>query len=778
MAELFNFKVENDDIVVKFSCANHAQRIGQIVTNLQIDRTNEQDCSRMMSRFATDQPNVRFVFADGSVATGETRREAVFFEQTDYPIIVKGKTHTLADIDMILAGHGSESQRKKGKVISDEGELYGTLNFKNQVGETDFRFRYKMKGSEEWHELVFETEVLSYKLDYRSDLRTIIADVEYEYAMLSYSFLKDTYLNYRRGNSDSTDLIWWQVFRSCYEEILRNARLIIDRPKRRLRPVPKYERAERMAYMPLELENEYVMHQDCPAYLYRTEELILSHDTVENRFLKYALNQMLHKFVSIRNHIMTALRLTNPDRVTPNLQEMEDELLRMTNHTFFRGVGQFKGFSQDSLVMKQGMGYKTILEKWIELQQGYELADGVLRLEVKDISDLYEIWCFIKVKNLVSEVMGEMGMNMQSRSNGKVLSSEFIPQLVHGGSVAFINEGGVELASVSYNAEVEMDDDEESSKIEGTASLTTVQRPDIVLRLSKDKNDEVKYTYLFDAKYRIHDNPIKGQQVPPPDAVNQLHRYRDAIYYNQSEGLRKEIVAGYVLFPGNVDNSAMEDGSYHYQAANEKIGIGAFPLKPDKEKRGQDGNLLLNPNNSEQALRKQIRKWLSEENLRKSIVEHSIPQHGLEYIDEDRAHGSYYLSTCDAKVNANKQSLLDGSATEFFSGYSWMKTGVDFSKIKFFALVDNHHVYGYYAVKKAEPAYIKDKLDEAYRIATDKEKADYNGFNSPIRIRLELGEYQALEHPFTFGVNNVSAGISIPHNKFRNYCNGKYEKND
>ena len=35
------------------------------------------------------------------------------------------------------------------------------------------------------------TEVLSYKLDYRTDLKTIISDIENEYALLSASFLKD-----------------------------------------------------------------------------------------------------------------------------------------------------------------------------------------------------------------------------------------------------------------------------------------------------------------------------------------------------------------------------------------------------------------------------------------------------------------------------------------------------------------------------------------------------------------------------------------------------------
>lgn len=72
------------------------------------------------------------------------------------------------------------------------------------------------------------------------------------------------------------------------------------------------------------------------------------------------------------------------------------------------------------------------------------------------------------------------------------------------------------------------------SAIIGTDTLTTVQRPDIVLRLTKE-NDNMLFTYLFDAKYRINDTQIGGHDVPPPDAIDQMHRYRDAIYYKEDD---------------------------------------------------------------------------------------------------------------------------------------------------------------------------------------------------------------------------------------------------
>ena len=90
----------------------------------------------------------------------------------------------------------------------------------------------------------------------------------------------------------------------------------------------------------------------------------------------------------------------------------------------------------------------------------------------------------------------------------------------------------------------------------------------------------MKYTYLFDAKYRIDDKQDQERyDVPPENAINQMHRYRDAIYYTEKgqdrAHLKKEIIAGYVLFPGRIPLEAMdeESGEYYYQKSNRLIGI-------------------------------------------------------------------------------------------------------------------------------------------------------------------------------------------------------------
>ena len=589
------------------------------------------------------------------------------------------------------------------------------------------------------------TEVLSYKLDYRSDLKTIISDIEHEYAMLSTSFLKDTYLSMRQGAGENNPLIWWQIFKSCHADIMTAACQIIDRPKRRLRSVAKYERAERMAYIPRELENEYQMHKDNPAHLYRTEELTLSHDTIENRFLKYAIREMTRRFAVVKEHIMTAMHLDDPNRIDTSLCDMENELMQLSNNAFFRGVGQFKGFTQDNLVMKQAQGYKTIME------------------------------------NIVQDVMKELGKDAKPKVNGRDITNDFIPQLVYGGSVSFINQAGIELASVCYNAEVHKGYSD--SAISGTNTMTTVQRPDIVLRLSKKAEGNMKFTYLFDAKYRIADTDENGSRydrrydVPPADAIDQMHRYRDAIYYTEEghehEHLKKEIIAGYVLFPGRIPLEALdaENGDYYYQQSNRLIGIGAFPLRPDQEKHANDGSIIVNANSSEQALRRQIRHWLEDGNGRERLLEESIPQKGLEYSDEPVNKGTFYIASVDGHVNVNKEQVQNGQGKIFFSGYKSILSGVDFQKIKYFAPVDNHLVKGYYQVLSVEAINMSEVLVKEKAEAKGQAK-NYKGYDKPIRICLKLGKYTLLSTPFVYGLDsNASKGIAMTRKEFKEYCN-------
>ena len=514
--------------------------------------------------------------------------------------------------------------------------------------------------------------------------------------------------------------------------------------------------------------------------------MFLSKDTVENRFLKYALNNIADRFKQVRKNVVKVLKADNINMLS-QIKAMDDELTTLASDPFFRGIGMFKGFTQDSLVMKQAAGYRDIYEQWIILQCGYDLQDGIMQLEVKDISELYEIWCFIKVKNIVQHILRNTAT---PRVDGSKMKGEFIKSLIQGSKseVVFLDneKPEVELASVMYNATT---DDEEyltdetsvsqNTDIAETTSKTTEQRPDIVLRLSKT-SDKIQYTYLFDAKYRIRDTSIpakNGVDVPPVDAINQLHRYRDAIYYTHSsdERLKKEVIGGYVLYPGNLTKEQFT-GAYYHKSVDE-VNIGAYPLKPGGHwkhlfnEKGLYNDLLLDPTSSEDVLYQQIEKWIMDDDAEQTLLESSIPQRGLEYTNEPVTKGTYYLSLVDPHVNTAPERVKNGQSDIFISGYSSILSGVNFQKIKYFAPVDNHGVSGYYRVDSVEivdmDEILKKEKDELERTG---KSSKYKGFDKALRICLRLSNYKALEKPFIYGLDrNAAIGVALKRDEFINY---------
>ena len=598
---------------MRFSCDRTIDRIRKAMENLSVERGDE----KLMAEFVTSQADASFVFNGHESKSKQLMHEALFFENTQYPVLIQGEDG-VSEMSLMFSNVTKDSQ------LSIDGNLlFGAVGFGNQVGKTDISLNYKKDGKAK--SLRFTTEVLSYKMDYRTDMKWIIRDIEQEYSMLSFAFMRETYINFRTSSGESSDLIWWQIFQSCFNDITKACRQIINSPKRKLHDRVSYERQERLRWVERELENEYYEFKDDPHHLYRTHELCHTNDTIENRFLKFVMGQTLQRFNIVSQHIRNAVAKSKI--MESRLDEMGEELQRLVSHPFFRNIGVFKGFSQDSLVMKKSINYRTIYQKWIELLCGYELEEGVNKLETKDIAMLYEIWCFLKVKNIVSDLLGEKAI---AQYKGKKMTPQFIRDLnwgTHSEVIFLRTEDNVELASVMYNAPVKEDDSKVSSAIKGTKTFTTQQRPDIVLRLTK-RQKGIQYTFLFDAKYRISDSHPDDMDIPPSDAIDQMHRYRDAIYYIEpaNQKPKREVIGGYVLFPGNYTREEFEKS--HYYESIKAIGIGAFPLKPS------DG-IIVDPNNSELALREQIAEWLKRSRMKTYLYKNVAPQHGLEYQDPD-----------------------------------------------------------------------------------------------------------------------------------------------
>ena len=556
--------IQHEDFTMYVECSKYEAIWGKAVRNVGEDNllTTYTWTDGVKSAKIGDEP-----LENGSQA------KAVFFDNAEYPIWVEFGSH------VSKAQFGSMLQADNDRFSFRGHTLAGFINYGNEIGRSELQLVYNI-GKEQRH-FKLGYEVLSTKLNYHEHWKKIIEDIEAEYRMLSLDYMKRTFHGFTPDTTgDTPELIWWSIFAKEQETFIKACRGIIERPRRRLRGYEVYLRADKLKRVPANIENELAEHRKEQAHLYRIEEHIQSNDTQENRFLKYALGQIAGKYETLKRRI-EAIKNTS-DTLKKEMDSVQKDLTHLKRHPFFRTVGRFKGLTQESLVLQRATGYSQVYRTWNLLRRAYSLNDGMYRLQSKDIATLYEIWCFIEVSHIVKEQLG-IDVDVDHR-NRMEMNGVFTWELGKGEhSRILFRKDGVELAELVYNPK-HTEKENDSISMEHLVVPTVPQKPDIVLQLTKDDIEKgMKMTYLFDAKYRINDRTNEGVDTPPDDAINQMHRYRDAIYYKDNQNadgkLKKEVIGGYILFPGNGD--PLEVAKAKFQQSLDEVNIGAFPLRPN-----------------------------------------------------------------------------------------------------------------------------------------------------------------------------------------------------
>lgn len=496
---------------------------------------------------------------------------AIFFDNTDYPIWVEFKDYVKK------AQFGSILQSENEKFTFRRQILAGFLNYGNEVGRSEIQLIYQVGA--ETRSFVFSFEVLSTKLNYHEHWKAIIEDIEQEYRMLSLDYMRRTFHGFSPDASGETpEIIWWSVFANEQKKFIKACKNIIDRPRHRLHGKETYKRADKLTFVPSCIENELAEHRADCSHLYRVEERVWTNDTKENRFLKFALGQITDRYEILKKRIEAIKNAS--DVMKEDMQATLATLKHLQRNPFFRTVGNYKGMNQESLVLQKATGYSQIYRTWSLLHRSYSLNDGIYRLQTKDIATLYEIWCFTEVSHIVKEKLHLSDEDIDHR-NRMEMNGLFTWDLGKGEhSRILFKKDDIELAELVYNPK-STERENLSAGIKDWTVPTVPQKPDIVLQLTKnDLQEGMKMTYLFDAKYRIDGKDKNGVDVPPEDAINQMHRYRDAIYYKdyQSDALKKEVIGGYILFPGDGEPAVVAESKF--RKTIDEVNIGAFPLRP------------------------------------------------------------------------------------------------------------------------------------------------------------------------------------------------------
>lgn len=513
------------------------------------------------------------------------------------------------------------------------GILVGSIDFLNSPGKFAFAFEYRDE-QDCIQSGQMELYVASPKLDTKNDLRQITALINQEYENYVFDYLTLTFSSFSLVRAErNNSIIWLSIFRSVVDEYFKSVRFIMSRPNNK--PVRKtyHARPERIRRWSQQEEERYKnMGRDAEMHYFRYEQMENTVNTRENRFVKYSLHVLGKKFREVFSEV-SGLCKDMDDKERKALAEYTKTFRQLETSAFFSKVGEFEGFRQESAILQQRSGYSQIYKAWLMMKNSLDLVDGKTDIGMKKIWELYEIWCFLVMKRLIAKVL-DLDLNDMEHvreDKSQMLNTMVRSEMTH--VVEFDNRANGDVVRLEYQHTYNRSTKE-------FKTTTTEQRPDIVVTIRKP--DGFVLTYLYDAKYRVQDDKndceldegtdIDIADYPLPDAINQMHRYRDAIYYAMKEDERprgKEIIGGYILFPGRTEGDAIEN-RYFYKSIK-KVNIGAFPLLPTDEEHKVDVVLC-------DLLEKHLREILMENTAYEQIKD-SIPQKGLQYQEGGNGNG-------------------------------------------------------------------------------------------------------------------------------------------
>ena len=512
----------------------------------------------------------------------------IFFENThyDFEFIFKG--------DISLEEDKQPSIQHKLNKINDLFRLSirnglvltGSVNFRNDIGWFKLPFSYWVNGEKKSISLSFE--VLPLKMDMSTDLQLIYQALDIQYPLWRFSLAEtaEQSLNRTRENHEPFELLWMAEFESLRSTIEKGFKQILNAPHSRLLPENKPLRADRIKgkinnKLAEKIKHGILSRQQNKRYAIPQKRL--SVNTPENQFIKHVLLGLITKLVqfykvtkesnqSPENHRLSdAFFRTIQDWITP--------LIAFQNNPLFKEISAFKGLNSESLVLQQKNGYSAVYKSWQQLKWYLGVLGNQATISMKTVEELYEIWCFLEIKRILVQ---ELKFKEKTSQKGLLRKEgvEFKVQNGNSGAFKLERDDGI---TIELKHEPLF---KNTSITEGIRVWTTSQKPDILLEATFPSG--AQFIWLFDAKYRIKTDKGDSSNFDsmridyvPDDALNQMHRYRDALIYQESkDGIlhkSRPIFGAYALYPGYFNQLI---SSNPYQEAINEIDIGAFPLLP------------------------------------------------------------------------------------------------------------------------------------------------------------------------------------------------------
>ena len=530
---------------------------------------------------------------DGLLQSSDTRPFYFFeWQKINYAYVVEKSSELHPPLELRINGRRINHFSKER---ANNHLLTGQFSFDDQVGETSIEIRDKS------NRLVFQlnTEVFPQKMDYKSDYKAMMAEISEIIQNLAYDSLKDTFRRSKaRLRGQSTNNERWNILDALFQQLISTIGVIKRQPKHeirsseRIQPIDKIKSASKKNIDWLRKNTQYSNQISQGLKVsdnkYFTHALAINkhitYDTYENRFIVWSIRNIIENLRNYKKHIENTPCTKDYSSVGKKIKIYQSQLQGVLQESPFNEVGEFEKRAHFSTSLTRGAGYRDFLHIYLLLSRGLEITDNdIFKIEVKNVSTLYEYWCFLKLVKVLNE---EISNTIDYQDLIKIKAGKVKVELERGhkSKVVFKKAITKETTTIYFNREFEKDD----KKI-----FTYAQRPDYSIKFTKN-GFEKPFWYLFDAKYRFNENKYKEINTydVPQDAIGQLHRYRDAILHTApaNSTYRNAIknLGGIILYPYPLSENDYRENIYYKSI--EQVNIGALPFLPSKS--GLVSNLL------------------------------------------------------------------------------------------------------------------------------------------------------------------------------------------
>lgn len=478
--------------------------------------------------------------------------------------------------------------------------LTGTINTGNDVGWMRLPLTFELNSKTQTQHIAFE--VLPTKMALHQDLPAMYQAIDKVYPLWRFSLVEkteqDAATSQQRGHFP---LMWLANFAVLRERFEQGLKVICAAPHSRLQPtVANIKAAKLKGRLPHKLAEQVKQDFTNGQYdkRYPIEKKQLSVDTPENRFIKMAVGRSKRQLAEFEQKLRQSNQAPERQRFSDaflnELHSWQQPLQKVLSQSFLKEVGDYTGLSRESLVLQQKTGYSAVYRVWQELKFYLDAFGNQSNISMKSVAEIYEVWCFLCLKQILEN---ELGFELIENSATKLAQNDFFEyQLKDGfaGAFRFKRSDGV-TARLAHEPKF-------TKQGQSIRSYLVNQEPDIVLEVTLPKSpssdEEQQFIWLFDAKYRIKTDKsrfddssedIESIDYVPDDAINQMHRYRDALIRlsespsSSTAGVpakkSRPVFGAFALYPGFFDQATKPNP---YATAIEEVGIGAFALLPSQ----------------------------------------------------------------------------------------------------------------------------------------------------------------------------------------------------